>query len=156
MIKTFSILTLVFIGLASCEKNTDMPESDFINVLKNSPETIEISDNSLSLKVSLSRDFMPVCEEDGRPLYCVVGVYNSQGLDLDEEVSLKKIYVINGERIWSSKIKKSNMISEEVYGFADNGPKWGPNITVDVVCEFEYKGLIRRIISKAQNIILTE
>nr|WP_294858837.1 hypothetical protein [uncultured Fluviicola sp.] len=159
MTKSLLIVTLIFVGLSSCRKDEKNSKSgsEFITILKNIPETVNLGNNIINLHVNLSRDFMPICEEDGRPLYCTVGLDNSQHLDLQEKIELKKIHVIYNGELWSKTLSKLYFgPGDMVRGFAENGPKWGPNVIVDVVCEFEYKGILRRISSKNQNIILVE
>ena len=154
MTKSFFIITLVLIAF-SCKKETKNTPSEFINTLENSPEVITVGNNSLSLGMYLNRDFMPICEEDGRPLFCIAELKNSLNLDLNETIQLKKIYVIDGEKVWSKAITETNMSFTAVTGMAADGPKWGPDIDVDVVCEFVYNGTLRRIIAKNQHIEMT-
>jgi hypothetical protein len=157
MTKFFLITTLIFVGLSSCKKDETNSNSgsEFITTLKNCPEAVDLGNNIITLEANLSRDFMPICEEDGNPLVCTVGLNNSQYLDLQEKIELKKIYVIYGDKLWSKALSKLYFgPGDLVRGWANNGPKWGPNVTVDVVCEFEYKGVLRRISLKNQNIVM--
>ncbi|WP_300663895.1 hypothetical protein [Fluviicola sp.] len=158
MNKLILIFSLSIIVIFSCKKETEAPKTALIEVVKNSPETIAIGNNVLTLNTSLWRDFMPGpgAPENGSSLYCLVEVKNSQNLDLREHITLKRVYVINGNELWNS------VLTEQDYGFehivagsANEGPLWGPDLQVDVVCEFEYNGVIRRMIAKSQNIDMT-
>lgn len=154
--RTFLLaIAIIFTGLSSCKKDVEKSKSgfEFIHVLESSPQTVVVENNSLVLETNLSRDFQPICEEDGGPLYCCLELKNDQNLNLHEKIQLKKIYVIHGGKVWSKDIQDYNSGPENsVKGIAFNGPKWGPDITVDVVCEFKYNGIFRRILSKNQNI----
>ncbi|MNU62908.1 hypothetical protein D3C71_521480 [compost metagenome] len=158
MNKLILIFSLSIVGLFSCKKETKTPKTDLLEVVKNSPETITIGNNVLTLDVLLWRDFMPGIgsSENGSSLYCSVELKNSQNLDLHENITLKRVYVINGNEFWNSVlIEQNHGLAHVVAGGANEGPIWGPDIQVDVVCEFEYNGVIRRMISKSQNIEMT-
>ncbi len=159
MNKLILLLSLSIIGISSCKKEPEAPKMEFTEVLKNSPETIMIgNNNSVSIDPFLWRDFMPGngYSENGSPLYCVVELKNSQNIDLHDSITLQRVYVINGTELWNTALVEQNISLEHiVYGYANGGPLWGPDIQVDVVCEFAYKGKIRRIISKSENIEMT-
>ena len=158
MHKLIFIFSLSIVGLFSCKKDPETPKTELIEVVKNSPETIVIGNNELTLDASLWRDFMPGTgsSENGSPLYCVVELKNSQNLDLHENVILKRVYVIHENELWNRALTEQEYgLVHIVTGIANNGPIWGPDIQVDVVCEFKYNGVIRRIISKSQNIDMT-
>lgn len=158
MNKLIIILSLAIIGISSCKKDPEAPKTEFIEVLKNSPEAAMIGNNTLTLDASLWRDFMPGtgASENGSPLYCVVELKNSQDLDLHGDIILKRVYVINGDELWKNDlIEQDHGLAHIVAGYANGGPIWGPDIQVDVVCEFEYNGVMRRIISKSENIEMT-
>lgn len=146
------------IGISSCKKDSEAPKTEFIEVLKNSPEAVMVGNNTLTIDASLWRDFMPGngSSENGSPLYCVVELKNSQDLDLHDNITLKHVYVINGNELWKNALtEQDHGLAHIVAGYANGGPIWGPDIQVDVVCEFEYNGIMRRIISKSENIEMT-
>lgn len=158
MNKLILILSLAIIGIASCKKDPGAPKTEFIAVLKNSPEAVMTGNNTLTIDAFLWRDFMPGTgsSENGSPLYCVVELKNSQDLDLHGNITLKRVYVINGNELWNSVLtEQDHGLAHIVTGYANGGPIWGPDIQVDVVCEFEYNGVMHRIISKSENIEMT-
>ncbi len=156
--RTIKIVSLLlFIGLISCNKEkidgkikTD-PQLEA--ELKSSPENIVLGNNEFVLTTYLSRDFMPIAEENGSPMMCLNTLTEKDSLTISHSIELKKQYVIKGNEIWTadySEIKKPNDYTFE--GFVREGPKWGPNINVDVVCEFEISGTTYRVLAKSQEI----
>lgn len=158
MNKLIVILLFSIVGLLSCKKEADTPNTDFLEAVKNSPDSIAIGTNLLTLDASLWRDFMPGpgSSEHGSLLYCVAELKNSQNLDLHENITLKRVYVFNGNEHWNSVLTEQDYgLVHIVTGVASGGPVWGPDIQVDVVCEFEYNGVARMIRSKSENIDMT-
>ncbi|MGB0998843.1 MAG: hypothetical protein ACPGVE_00735, partial [Flavobacteriales bacterium] len=75
------------------------------------------------------------------------------GIAISNSIQLKKQYVIKGNEIWTADYSKIKTNLEFIIeGFVEDGPKWGPDIEVDVVCEFETNGITYRIMAKSQNI----
>ncbi len=76
---------------------------------------------------------------------------------ISRSINLKKQYVIKDNEVWTaeySETKNSNDYTIE--GVIRNGPKWGPDIEVDVVCEFENLSQTYKILAKSQLILRTE
>ncbi len=66
------------------------------------------------------------------------------------------LFVFNGGDIWISDYTEFEKHKENgIRGLVRNGPKWGPNLTVHVVCEFELHNQTHRIMAKSQNIFTT-
>ena len=160
--KNITIVSLIiFIGLLSCKKEKIdgkiKTNAEFASDLKSSPENIVIGNNTFVLTTYLWRDFMPIAEENGSPMICINSLTEKDSLTITDSIELKKQYVVNGDEIWTadySEIKKpSDFIIE---GVVREGPKWGPNINVDVVCEFEISGTTYRILAKSQKINKTQ
>lgn len=131
-------------------------DAAFADELRSSPEKINVGNNNLVLTTFLWRDFMPVAEKNGSPLYCINKLTDTDSTTISNDIFLKKQYVIKDNEIWTaeySEIKESPEFILE--GFIKNGPKWGPGITVDIICEFEIQGVTYRILAKSQLIIAT-
>ena len=156
----FLILTLL-ISLTSCKKESInykiKTDPTLAEDLRSSPEILSIGNNNFILTTYLQRDFFPPTEENGRKMNCINKLTEMDGKNIPNTLKLKKQYVINGSQIW---IAKYNEIRENVNfikeGLVRNGPKWGPHIEVDVVCEFENLGITYRIIAKSQIIGRTD
>ncbi len=154
------VLAILFIGLVSCKKEKIngkiKTDSKFASELKSSPENITIGNNTYLLTTYLWRDFMPVAEENGSPMMCINSLTEKDSLTITNSIELKKQYIIKGNEIWTadySEIKIPNNYTIE--GVVGEGPKWGPNINVDVVCEFKISGTTYRILAKSQEITST-
>jgi hypothetical protein len=153
-------LTLL-LGLSVCqeEKVEDRIKNDpkFAEELRQSPESITIANNKLILSTYLWRDFMPISEENGSNMICINKVTEVDKIPILPNIILKKQYVILGNEIWTADYLEIRKISDFIIeGIVRDGPKWGPSIEVDVVCEFDYDGTAYRILSKSQLIGRTE
>lgn len=125
--------------------------------LRSASEELTIGDHKLTLSTFLWRDFMPISEENGKPLICVSKITDAHAISLSDSISLIKQYTINGSEIWiANYIEKKNPTPFISEGVVRNGPKWGPHIRVDIVTEFEYKGKLYRLLAKSQLIGRTD
>lgn len=154
------ILPLV-VGLISCQKEeiegNIKNDPVFAEELRSSPENITIGNNNLILTTYLWRDFMPIAEENGSEMICVNKLTEVDGIPILNTIILKKQYVIKGNEIWTADYSEiNNNIDFILEGVVRDGPKWGPDIEVDVVCEFENSGMTHRIMAKSQLINKTE
>jgi len=153
-------LTLL-LGLSVCqeEKVEDRIKNDpkFAEELRQSPDSITIANNKLVLSTYLWRDLMPISEENGSKMICINKVTEVDKIPILPNIILKKQYVILGNEIWTADYLEIRKISDFIIeGIVRDGPKWGPSIEVDVVCEFDYDGTTYRILSKSQLIGRTE
>ena len=154
------MIPIILFGLYSCKKNKVegkiINDPEFAEELRQSNDTLTIGDNTLVLKTDLWRDFFPPAEENGSPMVTINKITDIDSVTLQSTINLKKQYVLKEDEIWTadySEVKENDFILE---GIVRDGPKWGPNIEVDVVCEFENSGIIYRIISKSQLINATQ
>jgi hypothetical protein len=155
------VVLLIGIGLSSCEKEKYeggiKHDPALAGELRSSPETLTIGDNNLVLRTYLWRDFQPVAEKDGSKLMCINKLTDVDNLTIVNTIALRKQYVVNGNEIWTANyIEIRNYVDYIIEGYARGGPKWGPNIEVDVICEFENSGTIHRILAKSQPIYRTD
>lgn len=149
------------VGLSSCKKEDiegkTKKSSKFADELRSSPENITLGSNTLMLETFLWRDFMSIAEENGSKMMCINRLIDVDSVPLPNTMKLKKQYVIKGNEVWAADyMKTSNDIDYILSGSVRDGPKWGPKIEVDVVCEFENSGITFRIIAKSQLINRTE
>ena len=152
----YIFLLSLFIGISSCTEKADNTIVDFATELRQNKELIITNENTFFLTSYIWRDFMPVAEENGSQLMCVVHLIEQDSLDIPNSMDLKKIYIINGNTVWSSEIEGVTMENNYIIrGGVGEGPKWGPNIEVDVVCEFTLEKKVYRILLKSQKIEAT-
>lgn len=161
MKKILLISLTIIVGLGSCKKERVEGKirnnSKLADELKSSPENLLIGNNNLILTANLWRDFMPVAEENGSKMICLDQLTEVDRIPILSTIELKKQYVIKGSEVWIadySEIRKG--IDYILEGYVNGGPKWGPNIEVDVVCEFENSGTTYRILAKSVLIHKTE
>jgi hypothetical protein len=79
---------------------------------------------------------MPVSPPDGKPLVALVQVLEQNGQPIAPDLKLEYLWVINGSEIWGTPFSDEETASPrqgELNAIARNGPKWGPQIQVDVV-----------------------
>lgn len=156
------ITSIVVVGLSSCKKEdkddaTVRSDLKLAKELRSSPESIIIGSNYLILNTYMWRDFKTVAEENGSKLFCTIKLKDVDNVPISKSIKLNKLYVIKGDEIWTTNFSKiKNDIAYILEGIASDGPKWGPDIDVDVVCEFENSGTVYRILAKSQSINRTD
>jgi hypothetical protein len=148
---------LIILGLCSCKKeNIDgrIKKSRVLaQELRSSPEIQVIAGKALILKTNVWRDFMPIAEENGSPMICLNYLIVADSTVIPNSIILKKQHIVMGNEIWSADyLEFSTPKIFMLEGIVRNGPKWGPHIKVDIICEFEYQGKIFKILAKDQNI----
>ncbi len=124
----------------SCERPNVTDDSTLIKeVYSNSLDTLLIDSHRYFLETDLSRNLMP-----GGPILTkrklVAHLYlvNADSLQIPPEISITKLYVINGSLIWTSIPDDSNQPNVPDYKLdkvSSDGPEWETDIFVDVVAE---------------------
>lgn len=158
MQRSLSCFILVSLLIFGCKEDNDGFDNPLLaSQLKLSKDTLLIGENTLALTTYVYRDFMPVAEEDGSAMLSACKIADVDSIPFSSPLSLKKQYVINGDLVWVTEIGEiSTPSSFEQEGVSRGGPKWGPEINVDVVCEFSNQGTIYRIIARDQEIHRTD
>jgi hypothetical protein len=89
----------------------------------------------LTMETYLWRDFMPSSEPDGSPLIASVTIKTVDLSPFPGSVTPVEIYVVNGHEVWVSAFSDETRPPQPEYqvnAIARGGPKWGPDIYVDV------------------------
>lgn len=120
--------------------------------LKTSPTSININGSALTLDAYVWRDFTPPTATDGDPMRSTVQLNLISGPEILNGVHLVRQYVIMGQEIWAADIYDLTIGSSTFQGTSINGPKWGPDVSVDVVLEFTYDGTTYKI--RSPNILI--
>ena len=127
--RTTWLLSLVSI-LISC---TQYPADELLSA----PEQIEIDGREYMLDAHLNRDFFLPCPPNGRPLTCVIYIIATDSLPFPSSLDADVAWVIKGSDVWSTELEDFEMPPLYEYKLkkiaAEEGPKWGPHIYVDVV-----------------------
>lgn len=113
------------------------PYHDDLSLLGTANEQVTIDGRIYHLETCLWRDFMPSCPPDGQPLVAVIKVIPNDTLPFPSNIEADHIWVINGEKVWSSGLSGEDIPQDEylLEKIARDGPKWETGITVDVVIQ---------------------
>jgi len=135
-----AILLLISLFLLSCEKpevNDDPLLAE--QLLTNSNDTILIDEHKYFLEAELSRNLMPGGPiPTKRKLVAFISLVNADSLPIPADISITKLYLINGTVIWTSVPHDSNSSYFPDYKLSkvsNDGPEWATDILVDVVAE---------------------
>ncbi len=136
-LKRLIIFTLIiYILIQGCKLFESSGPS--IQDLLASPEQIEIDGREYILETYLWRDFMPVSPPDGQPLIALIWVTATDSLAFPSSIDASCLYIVNDEQLWETEFSEEDRPEnpnrehqlEEIARF---GPKWGPNIQVEVI-----------------------
>jgi len=158
-IKSYFVLSLLISTLFACEKKEESQpslEANQIAALLSSPEMLNINNYLFQIESDIWRNFMPPIDSNGSALMAQVVLSERNQRTLNNSVKLEKVYLINQNELWSKTFDSSDSSSPyQVSGMVRNGPTWGPNIKVDLVCEFSFAGENYRLLAKNQDIYAT-
>jgi hypothetical protein len=104
--------------------------------LRAAPSAIEAGGVRLTLSASLWRDFMPPSPEDGRPLIAVARVQTADQIPVPTNLRATDVWVVLGSDVWRAPFREERPRSDTAPDYevvARDGPKWGPDVTVDLV-----------------------
>lgn len=140
MTKKLFLILLVTSALifTQCSDSIVEPPEISIEELLSAPDTINVEGQKIILTTALNRDFMPSTSSNGKPLAAAVYIETADSSVISSSINADAVYIINNNQVWKSFLKDGH---DYLYGFnkfriakwTNNGPKWGPGITVDVV-----------------------
>jgi len=130
-------LILTFL-LIQCSNPVSSPSYIPIETLLAAPDTLNVENQSIVLKTYLWRDFQPISPPDGKPLIALVYIETPDSSSLPATLNPDAIYIVYNNQVWKSFFSTEERPPDELKSFritkiARNGPKWGPNIYVDVI-----------------------
>jgi len=139
-------IIFAFIGgvvFTSCENdvfvyNTDMDKAEISQIKKKAVETLVIGSNSFVLDAFLWRDFMPISPPNGTPMISINWLICTKSNKIPDNIDLVKQFVFFNDSVWVSDYEKETRPDQPEYKIekiSRNGPKWGPNINVDVISQ---------------------
>jgi len=104
-------------------------------VIASAPATLVAGSVTLRLEASAWRDFMPMSPGGGSPLNLIVRLRTTSGAPLPEGVGLGTVWVVNESMAWVTDPSPTGAPwGPDVIEFsARGGPRWGPDVPVDVV-----------------------
>ena len=129
---------MTFIILISCEKEPNIRvDTELISeLITKSYDTLIIESNKLVLDAYLWRDFMPISPPNGKPMISINWLRDIDSIKITDNIDLIEQYVIYNDAIWISKYENESRPTQPEYKIekiSRDGPKWGPNIYVDVI-----------------------
>ncbi|MCF8302862.1 MAG: hypothetical protein K9I94_06260 [Bacteroidales bacterium] len=143
----YIIVILVVGGIISCSDEPTLNlDEELLTGVKHAPglisdlreeskDKVVIGNHSYVLKAYLWRDFMPVNPPDGKPLISINTLVNQDSAAIPSEIEMKQQYVIYNDSLWVTDYTNevSNDPEYELERISRSGPKWGPNVKVDVI-----------------------
>jgi hypothetical protein len=127
------LLTLLMIR---CSNPVSVPPDIPIETLLSVPDTLDIEDQRFVLSTDMWRDFQPISPPDGKPLMAFVFIETIDSSDISSSIDANGIYIVYNDQVWRSFFTEENLppIDSELYRkIARDGPKWGPDVYVDVI-----------------------
>lgn len=143
MLKKLGVVVVCML-ISGC-RSPFSPTVPTIDMLLSSPEQIEINGRKFTLETYLWRDFMPPTPPNGRPLIALIWVTAVDLSPFPSTLDANRLWVINDQEVWETEfsdeeIPKDPNRKHQLEKIARNGPKWGPDIYVDVVVRIiDYK-----------------
>jgi len=155
-----AVLLIGSLVLFSCEKPDITDDPLFAEqLLINSVDTILVDSHRYFLETELSRNLMPGGPiPTKRKLRALISLVNADSLSISENISISKLYVVNGTLIWTSvphESSSSNIPEYKLFRVSTDGPEWATDILVDVVAEIfdnqtKQKHLIKKLDQKIE------
>lgn len=97
-------------------------------------EEVNVGGITYSLQTYMYRDFMPISPPDGRPLIVIIRVHALGVDDFPLSTIIERLWLIDGSNIISTLPTEEYSVDGNTLEMAFlNGPKWGPDIFVDVI-----------------------
>ena len=98
-------------------------------------------------------DFQPISPPDGKPLIAVLRVKAADGAALAATFHVDGAWVINGAEVWTASVGDEKLASAYYEVVARDGPKWGPNVSVDVVVRIREPSGSSKLLRAAAQVI---
>ena len=128
--------------LLSCSDSgvpvSPVPPDISIDELLAVPDTVMVQSTTLTLSTAIWRDFMPFSPPDGKPLIATAYVDAIDTVTFPSSIRADAIWIVYAGEVWksffTSEIPPPNPLTpNRLERIARNGPKWGPDVYVDVV-----------------------
>lgn len=115
-------------------------DDEIVQIRTKAVDILTIGSDSFVLNVELSRNFTPFCPPNGRRMYSFNRLVGMDSEKIPDNIDMVKQYVMHGDSVWIAGYQggASHIGSPECYkieGVSNNGPKWGPEISVEVISQ---------------------
>ena len=124
-----------FATIVGCGGTPSSPTEIPTSQLLSAPTRIFTDGKTLTLATFLWRDFMPPAPADGRPLQGVLRIVTHDGSAVGTAVAMDTSWVIYNAEVGAAAVEPRPRAetASHLEVVVRNGPKWGPDVTVDVV-----------------------
>ena len=147
------LLLLLLVAAAGSCSATLMTASVPTGDLRAAPVAATVGQQALVLAPYLWRDFQPISPPDGKPLIAVLRVKAADGAALAATFHVDGAWVINGAEVWTASVGEEKLASAYYEVVARDGPKWGPNVSVDVVVRIRETSGSSKLLRAAAQVI---
>jgi hypothetical protein len=156
---------VVIIALFSVSYDKDKVSGDVVfdpelvsELYSKSIDMLSFDSSDYIIEAELYRDFFPGGPlPKSSPLIALIFLVNTDSLPVTENLSIKKLYVINSDQIWIATLRER--VDHYIPDFKldklnTDGPEWDTGINVDVVVEITNKLTMESyyVIKRQQNI----
>ena len=108
----------------------DLPQA----MLRNAPASLLVDGKRIEVRGFLWRDFEPATPPSGSALMAVFILHSPHDEVTPADIRPAYLWVLNGGDVWEAVLHQQDYsLPNEFRARADGGPKWGPEIPVDVV-----------------------
>jgi hypothetical protein len=98
-------------------------------------DRVKVAGRELALETDLWRDFMPISPPDGQPLLAILKIQTIDRSRLPRGIRADQVSITYEGDVWTAQVKaRGPRVDPNVLEVvARDGPKWGPDVKVDVV-----------------------
>jgi hypothetical protein len=147
--RVFALVSMALILIGCSDNGVSVPPDIPIDQLLATPETIVVETRQLHLSTFMWRDFMPISPPGGKPLIAIIYVTATDTVRLPGSISTDAVWMVYNDQVWKSwftdePISPGELKPNRIVKIAREGPKWGPNVNVDVIVRvYDGKGASR-------------
>ncbi|MEZ4651012.1 MAG: hypothetical protein R3E97_19945 [Candidatus Eisenbacteria bacterium] len=129
----------IALALLGCADGSVAPPGGIVPTpddLLSAPSQLTIDGHTYELWTYLWRDFQPFSPPDGKPLIALVRLVDVDSRAVPADVTLEYLWVVNGTETWATEFsgeERPPQPDHTIERVARGGPKWGPDVAVDVV-----------------------
>ncbi|HYM81806.1 MAG TPA: hypothetical protein VEY91_10425, partial [Candidatus Limnocylindria bacterium] len=143
------------VAVMGCRSSAALPSRP-LSQLRSAPTTVTVGARTLALSAELWRDFMPISPPDGKPMIATLRIATEDGTGLPPGLKADSTWVLHGEHVWETLAVEQEPRAagaSRIEILAREGPKWGPEIQVDVVVRIvDAEGRVSLLRAPNQNV----
>src|ERR1043165_8564148 len=129
----WAIATVSQLGCSAADSIAPLP----LDELRAAPSVVRVEGKDLVLSPHLYRDFQPVSPPDGRPLIAGLRILTADSSAVPTSITVDAAWIVYSDQVWAASTAdevRFDYPPRPFYEvFARNGPKWGPDVRVDVI-----------------------